>query len=128
MLTLHPGAKWISGNAEKAKQISKGDDTCGYDIKYTDEDGTIQYVEVKASRSEDIAFYLSDNELRFGCAHAGQYEVIYVVVDEDGKPVNKPWRLGHIFDFEEGEDLFNNNRFAIENDGYRIVATRVKNL
>lgn len=123
LLALYPGAKWVSGNAEKVKQIPEGDDTCGYDIKYTDDDGRIQYVEVKASRSEDITFCLSDNELRFGCNHAAQYEVIYVVVGEDGKPVHQPWRLGHIFDFAEGEDLLHNNRFAIENDGYRIVAT-----
>lgn len=126
LLALYPGAKWVSGNAEKAGQIPKGDDTCGYDIKYTDADGTIQYVEVKASRNEDITFLLSDSELRFGCNNAANYEIIYVVVGEDGKPAHQPWRLGHIFDFAEGEDLLHNNRFAIENDSYRVVAEPIE--
>ena len=41
LLKLHPDAIWVSGNAEKAGRILKGDDTCGYDIKYTDENGVI---------------------------------------------------------------------------------------
>ena len=126
LLALYPGAKWVSGNAEKAGQIPKGDDTCGYDIKYTDDAGAIQYIEVKASRNEEITFLLSDSELRFGCNNAASYEIIYVVVGEDGKPAHQPWRLGHIFDFAEGEDLLHNNRFAIENDGYRVVAAHIE--
>ncbi|MDE7238466.1 MAG: DUF3883 domain-containing protein [Lachnospiraceae bacterium] len=122
LLALYPDARWVSGNAEKAGHATKGDDTCGYDIKYTDESGMIQYVEVKASRNEDITFLLSDSELRFGCKNAANYEIIYVVVGEDGKPAHQPWRLGHIFDFVEGEDLFHNNRFSIESDSYRVVA------
>ena len=85
----------------------------------------IQYVEVKASRNEDITFLLSENELRFGCNNAANYEIVYVVVGEDDKPAHQPWRLGHIFKFEEGEDLFHNNRFTIANDSYRIVAKPV---
>lgn len=126
LLALYPDARWVSGNAEKAGHAIKGDDTCGYDIKYTDPEGMIQYVEVKASRNEEITFLLSDSELRFGCNNASNYEIIYVVVGEDGKPAHKPWRLGHIFDFAEDEDLFYNDRFSIENDSYRIVATPVE--
>lgn len=125
LLKLYPDARWVSGNAEKAGHVAKGDDTCGYDIKYTDEAGSIQYVEVKASKSDDIMFHLSDNELQFGCQNATNYEIIYVVVDEDGKPVNQPWKLGHIFEFAEGEDLRHNNRFSIEIDSYTVVAKPV---
>lgn len=122
LLALNPDARWVSGNAEKAGHTIKGDDTCGYDIKYTDEKGMIQYVEVKASRSEDISFLISDRELKFGCKNAENYEIIYVVIGDDGKTVHQLYRLGHIFAFLEGEDIFHNHRFSIESDSYRIHA------
>ena len=122
LLNLYHDARWISGNAEKAGKALKGDDTCGYDIKYTDENGIIQYVEVKASRNEDITFMLSDNELRFACKNASCYEIIYVVVGDDGMPAHEPWRLGHLFEFGDGEDLLHNDRFSIESDSYSVTA------
>ena len=125
LLAIYPDARWVSGNAEKAGYAVKGDDTCGYDIKYTDESGATQYVEVKASRNEDVSFIISDSELRFGCKNAANYEIIYVVVGEDGKPAHEPWRLGHIFEFSEGEDLFHNDRFSIESDSYRVFAASI---
>lgn len=125
LLGLYPDVRWVSGNAEQAGLIVKGDDTCGYDIKYTDSKGMIQYVEVKSSRSEDIAFNLSDSELQFGCQNASSYEIIYVVIGDDGLPVHKPWRLGHLFKFAEGEDLLHNERFSIESDSYRVTAKKI---
>lgn len=125
LLALYPDVRWVSGNAEKAGRTLKGDDTCGYDIKYTDTDGRIQYVEVKTSRNEEILFFLSDSELHFARNNASNYEIIFVVIDENGKTNHKLWRLGHIFDFSEGEDLFHNQRFSIESDGYRITAKPV---
>lgn len=125
LLELYPDARWVSGNAEKAGHIVKGDDTCGYDIKYTDADGEIHYVEVKSSRNEEITFCLSDSELRFGCQNASSYEIIYVVIGDDGLPVHKPWRLGHLFEFAEGEDLLHNKRFSIESDSYSVIAKMV---
>ena len=125
LLGLYPDVRWVSGNAEQAGLIVKGDDTCGYDIKYTDSKGMIQYVEVKSSRSEDIAFNLSDSELQFGCQNASSYEIIYVVIGDDGFPVHKPWRLGHLFKFAEGEDLLHNERFSIESDSYRVTAKKI---
>lgn len=122
---LYLDARWVSGNAEKAGYILKGDDTCGYDIKYTDSAGVIQYVEVKASRNEDVIFSLSDSELRFGCQNSSCYEIIYVVIGDDGKPQDKPWRLGHIFEFTDGEDLLHNDRFSIKSDSYSVVAKPV---
>lgn len=86
----------------------------------------IQYVEVKASRNEDITFLLSDSELRFGCKNAVNYEIIYAVVGEDGKSAHQPWRLGHIFDFVDGENLLHNDRFSIESDSYRVVAQPIE--
>ena len=122
LLNLYPNARWISGNAEKAGKVLKGDDTCGYDIKYTDGNGVIQYVEVKASRNDEITFILSDNELRFACKNASCYEVIYVVIGDDGMPAHEPWRLGHLFELAEGEDLLHNDRFSIESDSYSVTA------
>lgn len=127
ILAMYPDARWVSGNAEKAKHTIKGDDSCGYDIKYTDDNGMIQYVEVKASKNSDIVFSLSDNELRFACKNADCYEIIYVVIGDDGEPAHKPWRLGHLFAFDEGEDLLHNSRFSIESDNYCISATPVEN-
>lgn len=126
LLKLHPDAIWVSGNAEKAGRILKGDDTCGYDIKYTDENGVIQYVEVKSSRNEEITFSISDSELRFGCQNASSYEIIYVVIGDDCRPSHKPWRLGHLFEFAEGEDLLHNERFSIESDSYSLVAKPIE--
>lgn len=125
LLALYPDVRWVSGNAEKAGRTSKGDDTCGYDIKYTDTDGRIQYVEVKTSRNEEILFFLSDSELHFARNNASNYEIIFVVIDENQKSANKLWRLGHIFDFSEDEDLFHNQRFFVESDGYKITAKPV---
>lgn len=126
LLELYPDARWVSGNAEKAGHTLKGDDTCGYDIKYTDENGEIQYVEVKSSRNEEITFSISDSELRFGCQNASSYEIIYVAIGENGKPLHKPWRLGHLFEFTEGEDLLHNERFSIESDSYSVVAKPIE--
>ena len=98
------------------------------DIEYKDADGKIQYVEVKASRNEEITFCLSDSELRFGCQNASLYEIIYVVIGDDGLPAHKPWRLGHLFEFAEGEDLLHNERFSIESDSYSVVAKMVNKM
>ena len=122
---IYPDTRWISGNAQKANCIIQGDDSCGYDIKYTDENGAIQYVEVKASKNSEIIFSLSSNELKFALQHSDCYEIIYVVFGEDDKPAGSPWRLGHLFDFEEGEDLLHNSRFSIESDNYCITALAV---
>lgn len=122
LLNIYPDARWISGNAEKAGKALKGDNTCGYDIKYTDENGVIQYVEVKASRNDEITFVISDNELRFACKNASCYEIIYVVIGDDGMPAHEPWRLGHPFELAEGEDLLHNDRFSIESDSYSVTA------
>lgn len=120
----YPSTRWISGNAQEAGIDEQGDDSCGYDIKYTDADNNVQYVEVKASKSDSIVFSISDNELRFACDHASNYEVIYVVIGDDGEPL-KIWRLGHLFEMSEEEDLFHNQRFTIESEKYVVTAEKV---
>lgn len=118
---------WVSGNAEKAGVIQegRGNDTLGYDMYYTDEDGTIQYIEVKSSHDDSIAFHISDSELKFAMNHAKSYEIIFVKLG-DNKLKGKPIRLGHLFEFSSGENLYNNNRFAIESKNYLITASAVE--
>ena len=123
LAALYPSTRWISGNAEKAGRIAKGDDTCGYDIRYNDAHGNTQYVEVKASRNNEVVFYMSDNELKFARSHASCYEIIYVVIGDDGHAAHQPWRLGHLFELPTGEDLFNNSKFSISSKEYYINAT-----
>lgn len=119
---VYPSTRWVSGNAENAHCVPKGDDTCGYDMAYTDENGEYQYVEVKASRDNIISFQLSDSELKFACKNASNYEIVFVRIGSDNKPLGQPLRLGHIFEFADNEDLFNNDRFTIESNNYTITA------
>lgn len=115
--------RWVSGNAEKAGHIlikGEGDDTCGYDMSY-EYNGVTHYVEVKSSRSKEIIFYLSDNEKNFGCQNSSSYEIIYVVIADDGKSIANLLRLGNIFKFSEGEDFWNNKIFSVESDSYRVI-------
>ena len=53
-------------------------------------------------------------------------KIIYVVIGDNGLPAHKPWRLGHLFVFAEGEDLLHNDRFSIESDSYSVVANMVE--
>ena len=127
LMQLYPEtARWISGNAQQANRTDKGDDSCGYDMYYVDESGVKQYVEVKASKSEEIIFSLSDNELKFALSHSKNYEIFYVVIGDDGKPKHEIWRLGHLFDFDDDEELMHNDRFTIESKEYCISAKRTK--
>lgn len=119
---LYPSTRWVSGNAEKAGAVEKGDDSCGYDMYYIDGEGNTQYVEVKASRNDGIDFQMSDSEFKFACDHAKEYEIIFVRIGDDDKPINKPMRLGHLFDLTEGETPFNNSKFTIGIKKYTITA------
>ena len=122
----HESVDWVSGNAEIAKVVVKGNDSLGYDIKYKDSIGTIHYVEVKASRNDDVVFTLTKNELAFAKANANNYEIIFVFLDEFGKPKGNPKLLGNLFCFRDGEDLLKNSRFSIENKDFTIFAKIVK--
>lgn len=115
---------WVSGNAEKAGIVQKGNDSCGYDIRYIDENDNVRYVEVKASDNKDISFYITDNELRFGRNNLKIYEIIYVVFDSEGKPTGEILNLSNPFDLSEGEELYHNSKFLIQNDKYFIKMIR----
>ena len=115
---------WVSGNAEKAGIVQKGNDSCGYDIRYKDQKNNVCYVEVKASDNKDIAFYITDNELRFGRNNLKSYEIIYVIFDSNGKPTGEILNLSNPFDLSEGEELYHNSKFLIQNDKYYIKMIR----
>ncbi|OWV09166.1 hypothetical protein B7989_13565 [Fibrobacter sp. UWB5] len=91
-------------------------------MKYRDQSKKTHYVEVKASRNSDVIFSLTNNELAFANAHASNYEIIFVLLDDKGKPIGNPKNLGNLFHFKDGEDLLNNEKFSIENKEFTIYA------
>lgn len=112
--------EWLSGNAEKAKIISEGNDSLGYDIRFVDEDGP-HYIEVKGSKSTNIEFNLTKNEYDFALKHKDEFEIWFVFVHED-KTSSEPYILGNILVFENGENFFNNNKFSVEQSEFKIRA------
>ena len=112
--------EWISGNAEKAGVIEKGNDTLGYDLRYSDSNG-IHYVEVKGTQSNIIEFNLTKNEYEFADKNKDKYEVWFVFVDESKMPKD-PIELGNIMLFDNGESFFNNSRFSVEQSEFKIRA------
>lgn len=111
--------QWISGNAERARIINNGDDTKGYDLSYTDENG-IHYVEVKGGKSANIEFELTKNEYDFANRNKNTFEVIYAKIE--GKECVGILKLGNIMLFEDGEDFFNNSHFTVEQSKFTIRA------
>ncbi|MSP81276.1 MAG: DUF3427 domain-containing protein [Rhodospirillales bacterium] len=61
--------------AAKVVHVSQTEgDGAGYDIRSYDADGTVRYIEVKATRGGiSTAFYLSINEIKFSEVHADRY-------------------------------------------------------
>ncbi len=112
--------EWVSGNAQKAGKISQGDDSLGYDLKYSDSNGT-HYVEVKGSSSNLIEFNLTKNEFEFADKNKDFYELWFVFIGDDKKP-ETPIELGNIMKFENGESFFSNSRFSVEQSEFKIRA------
>ncbi len=65
---------------------------------------------------------MMQNEIDFGRANKKHYKVIFVNSSEN--PL-VPLDLGYIFDFDEGEELFDNSKFAIKAKEY-ILLTKKK--
>ena len=120
---IHSKVSWLSHNAEKAGVVAQGDDTLGYDMSYIDENGTQIFVEIKASNSPKIEFYISKNELDFALSHTKHYQLWFVHLGENE---NKIHNLGTIFDFTDGENLFENSKFSIESENYKISNIELK--
>lgn len=112
--------EWISGNGARAKQVEEGNDTCGYDIRYTDDEGKLHYVEVKGTSADSVEFILTKNEFNFAQQHKEQYELWFVFIN-DGE-ASKPYELGTIFMFDDDEDFFHNHRFTVEQTDFKLRA------
>lgn len=110
---------WVSGNAEKAHEIEKGDDSLGYDIKYSI-DGVIHYVEVKGTCSNSIEFTMTKNEFSFAKSHPNDYELLFVFIV--GGKATSPKNLGNIMIFKDGEDFFHNSNFKVEQSDFKVKA------
>ena len=113
--------KWLSGIAQQLGFINEGNDMLGYDMTYYI-DGVQTYVEVKASKDKNLSFNISRNEINFARNHLDNYELYYVSIRDD-EAVIIP--LENLFVFADGEDLFNNSKFTIENKEYYISAKLV---
>ncbi len=92
----------------------------GYDIKYSDNDG-VHYVEVKASKSENVEFTLTRNEFEFAEKNKDKFEIWFVPINHDGTS-GTPLKLGNILLFNNGESFFKNSKFDVE---HRAIARKV---
>lgn len=120
MIKGNGSVEWVSGNGWKAQKAIQVDDSCGYDMKYIDENGHQHYVEVKGTSSENLEFILTKNEFNFAQSHKEQYELWFVFI-KDGK-AGTPYELGNIFMFNDGEDFFNNQVFSVEYHQFMLKA------
>ncbi|MDT8338602.1 MAG: DUF3883 domain-containing protein, partial [Sulfurimonas sp.] len=99
--------------AEKVDQISKRDDSVGYDIKSYDNNGIEKYIEVK-STLKPIGFcniFISSNELEISKKKDNYY--FYIVYDV-GSEKPKIWKI-------KGTDLLNDGNIEIKPILYKIA-------
>ena len=58
--------------------------------------------------------------MNFAQAHKDHYELWFVFI-KNGEP-GEPLELGNIFVFDEGEDFFQNHRFSVEQNDFKLRA------
>jgi len=116
----YPSVKWVSENAKAASVNPEGRAGLGYDLEYLDENENRRFVEVKASKSSEIAFYLSDYEFDFAKKHLSEYEIYFVSDVLTKKP--KILVLDNVF---VGSD-FNSVNYALDTKReYKITANLI---
>jgi len=110
---------WVSENSKKAGINPEGIAGLGYDIKYTNNNGQIVYIEVKSTTGTGVSFIISESEFTFAENHAENYEVILVssVMSDENRKV---YRLPNLFSYADGEDRLLNSKFSISGDNYTI--------
>lgn len=114
----YPSIKWASENAKSAEINPEGRAGIGYDIEYIDENGNRKFVEVKASKTSDIVFYMSDNEFDFAIKHISEYAIYFVTEVFSKKP--KILVLDNVF---KGTD-FNSDNYAFDvTKEYKVMAS-----
>ena len=99
--------------AQKVEQVSKKDDSLGYDVLSFEEDGSEKYIEVKSTKSKTgtANFLISDNQIRKSKSKDNFY--VYVVFEANQKNP-KIWKLKKPFDQPE-------NKVKITPVSYRVV-------
>ena len=110
---------WISGNAEEAGEVTKGDDSRGFDMYYEAEDG-IHFVEVKGRQGNVICFELTAKEREFGLANPDKFELWFVFILEKGK-ADKPINLGNIFSFNDNETFDQNEMYCAKSNSFFLI-------
>lgn len=119
MKATYNNVVWASENAKKEGVNPDGIGGLGYDLKYTDSNGDVMYVEIKSSAGSNLTFVITENELNFAEANATQYEVILVTsVSSDEE--RKIYRLPHLFNYADGEDRLCNSKFSTSVDSYTV--------
>jgi hypothetical protein len=99
--------------AQNVKQVSKEDDSLGYDILSYELDGSEKYIEVKSTKSKvgTANFLISDNQIRKSKSKDNFF--IYVVFESNQKNP-KIWRIKSPFNEPE-------NRVKVTPVSYRVV-------
>lgn len=99
--------------ANKVDQISKRDDSIGYDIKSYDENGTEKYIEVKSTlKSVDFCnIFISSNELQISKNKNNYY--FYIVYDISNKKP-KIWSI-------KASDFYKDKNIKLEPILYKIT-------
>ncbi len=114
----YPSMKWVSENAKFAEVNPEGRAGLGYDIEYLDENGNRKFIEVKASNTSDIVFYISNNEFDFALKHITEYAIYYVSEVFSQKP--KILVLDNVFK----DNDFNFQNYAIDTTKeYKVMAS-----
>ena len=90
----------------------------GYDIEYMDKMGNRIYIEVKASKTNEIVFYMSENEFDFAQKSEAEYIIYYVSEVCSKKP--KMFVLGNVFT----DNHFDFEKYALDTRReYKVMAT-----
>jgi hypothetical protein len=99
--------------SEKVKQVSKKDDSLGYDVLSYNEDGTEKYIEVKSTKSKmgTANFIISENQIRKSKSLENFY--VYIVFEANTKNP-KIWRIKKPFNLPK-------NKINITPDNYRVI-------
>ncbi|PID31156.1 MAG: hypothetical protein CR982_00310 [Candidatus Cloacimonadota bacterium] len=111
--------EWVSSNAKKANIISEGDDSRGFDISYLDNDNKIHYIEVKSTNRDNPVFQISKGEVKFGEQNSDVYDIIFIT--NVNQKYRKLYRIEKPFKYKKGENFYNNSKFSVENNNFKIV-------
>lgn len=112
--------RWDSGYAKKANNNPNGDDNKHYDIKYKNNYGKWNYVEVKTTATDRLEFKISNPEVTFGTENKSNYELMIVINALDEKKNRRIKIIPNPFKFSRDESFTNNTKFLVKNDNFTI--------